>query len=106
MGLFSRLSKRKYSYDEICDIVLPVADECHVDRVMIMPPKSRFKRDVWKYVDIMYYPGPGFTIDDEKRMNSLFREFPIGQFSIYKVPNPVYRCDGWSLSCSVQALVP
>ncbi len=90
MGLFSGLLKRKYSYDEICDIVLPVADRSHVERVMIMPSKSRFKKDIWEYVDIVYYPGPGFTADDEKRMNSLFREFPVGQFSIYKVPNPIY----------------
>ena len=82
--------KRKFSYDEICDIVLPVASQCHLDKVCIMPPKSKFRKDRWTFVDIIYYPGLEFDKEDEHRMESLYAAFPVGQFSLYKVDTPSY----------------
>ena len=79
--LFRR--KRRYTYEEIRDIVMPVARECHVRYIGIAPPKSRRVPESWDFVDIVYYPAEGFTSDDFLRMEDLYRMFPRGQFSIY-----------------------
>lgn len=80
MGVLNR--GKEYTSDEVIDRILPVARQSHVISIYVQIPKVRWPRQ--RQVDIMYFPSPDFTIEDQFRMDSIKDLFPDVVVVLYR----------------------
>lgn len=63
-----------YTSDEVIDAILPVAKESNIISIYVQIPKVRWPRQ--RQIDILYYPSPEFTLEDQYRMESIRNMIP------------------------------
>lgn len=77
MGLF----RKKYTADEVLDIIMPVAERSHVLSVYVAP-SSKKKR--YSKFGVAYNPDADFDLEDYKRMQAVSEMFPPGVCTMYQ----------------------
>lgn len=74
-----------YTLDEIKEKVVPIAQASHVEYLYVLPPEKHPEKGRYESVNIVYYPGDGFTDADFHRMETIYSMFPPGRCSVYAV---------------------
>lgn len=83
IGFFRNIGRRRYTEQEIMDLIGPSLDDCHVSAVYLNPPEVFRGRETWRDIRITYIPSDDFTMDDYYGMQLLSTLFPPGQCSVF-----------------------